>query len=158
TINFGLTDDGDVAGIGLNGKLSEFAAAVGLAVVEDAPAAIEARASAAAAWTSVLGDRGPARPGHPAWQTFPLLGPAHVDGDAFAASLAGRGLQARRYYRPALHRTTAFAADVELPLTDELARRMVCLPIYVDQTDLETMEMTQMVLDELGAVGLPAAA
>jgi dTDP-4-amino-4,6-dideoxygalactose transaminase len=158
TINFGLTDDGDVAGVGLNGKLSEFAAAVGLAVVEDAPAAIGARASAAAAWSGILGARGPARPGRPAWQTFPLLVPAQVDGDAFAESLARRGLQARRYYRPALHRTTAFAADVELPLTDELARRMVCLPIYVDQTGLETREMAQIVLDELSAVGLPVAA
>lgn len=160
-INFSFDADGDVVGVGLNGKLSEVAAAVGLAVLEDAPAAIEHRRAAAAAWTCALEGqpgRTPARPGEPAWQTFPYLLPAGVDADAFTARLGARGLQVRRYYSPALHRTTAFAADTLLPATDELARRMVCLPIYPDQTGAETRELVALVLAELSALALPVAA
>jgi dTDP-4-amino-4,6-dideoxygalactose transaminase len=153
-INFGFDERGSVAGDGLNGKMSELPAAVGLAVLDRAPAALAARRNAAAIWADAVGALH--EPGNPAWQTFPLLLDEGRDADAFVRALGRRGLQARRYYSPALHRTPAFASAVHLPVTDALAARMVCLPIYEDATGDDTRAMARLVLDELAGVRMAA--
>jgi dTDP-4-amino-4,6-dideoxygalactose transaminase len=161
-INFGFDDEGDVAGPGLNGKLSEVAAAVGLAVLAEAPASLQGRLAAGAAWLQALQRQPeltlPHRPGRPPWQTLPVLLDATLDASAFVARLAEHGLQARRYYRPALHQTPAFACGRRLPVTEALAARMVCLPVYADQTAAELDEMAAIVTAALAGTRLAAAA
>ena len=67
------------------------------------------------------------------WKDVPLI----VDDPAAAARLADRlagyGVQTRPYYRP-LHRMEAFRsfADVDVPVSDGLEGRVLCVPIYND--------------------------
>ena len=137
-MNFGL-DGSDLPGPGFNGKLSEFAAAIGLAQDRVFDAQLAARRQAAAAYTRFVDDLAPRwtsaqAPGRPPWQVFPLLAPDAGSADAIEAALARRSVQVRRYYRPALQLTAAAAnyAAGPLPVAADLASRMVCLPMYSD--------------------------
>lgn len=153
--NFAL-DGLDVTGRGLNGKLSELAAAVGLAMLErlDDHIANRRRAIddlAAAVRASEAPAQLPADPGRPPWQTLPLLF-AHESLRNHALERLGRGgIEARPYYAPGLHRTRAFAGCQHgpLPETESLAERTLCLPVYSDLTDGERDELSSLVCDAL---------
>jgi dTDP-4-amino-4,6-dideoxygalactose transaminase len=159
-INFGFDEHGTPLGRGLNGKLAEPAAAIGLAVLDGAPQRIERRRAHAAAWATALAGREdltlPTRPGDSVWPTQPLL----LAGGAedLVAALAAVGVQARHYYRPALHRTPAFRSGVRLPVTESLADRMICVPVYDDASPAEIDELCSLVLGALDATRLRAAA
>src|SRR5262249_26192399 len=106
-LNFGL-GDGDVAGPGLNGNMSEFHGAVGLAVLRHIERFIARREAVARRYRAALGTPagvgGPRAVGTPPWQTFPLLAPPGVDaaGVVARARAAGGGVR-RRLWAAAPH-------------------------------------------------------
>jgi dTDP-4-amino-4,6-dideoxygalactose transaminase len=136
-MNFGL-QNGDLQGWGFNGKLSELTAAVGLAQNAVIDAHLRARRDAAAAYAKLLGAVGESwslasDPGNPPWQAYPVLAPSAELADRFESAAAHYGVQTRRYYRPALHTVpdwAGLACGLPLPVSADLARRMVCLPMY----------------------------
>jgi dTDP-4-amino-4,6-dideoxygalactose transaminase len=140
--NFGLAD-GDVTMAGVNGKLSDVHAAIGLAVLDRIDDVVARRQEVGRRYARHLADVPWATPasdvGAPPLQTFPLL----VDTSARAAALVEhcrrRGVELRRYYAPALHLTSAFASCERgrLEVAERLAARMVCLPVHSDMTDVE---------------------
>jgi len=64
----------------------------------------------------------------PAWHLYVVT---HDRADALIEALNEAGVQARAYYRVPLHRQPAMApfAGAELPVTDELARTVLALPM-----------------------------
>ena len=66
----------------------------------------------------------------PAWHLYLVN---HPRADALLAGLRQRGIEARAYYRTPVHRQPAMApfggADTDLPVTDELGRTNVALPM-----------------------------
>ena len=65
----------------------------------------------------------------PAWHLYVV---SHPRADALIEALGQRGIQARGYYRTPLHRQpamTRWGAGAELPVTDELARTNLALPM-----------------------------
>lgn len=156
TIHFGL-ENGMVTGRGINGKLSEFSAAVGLALLENIDNFIAHRAHKARHYASRLATRialaHPEAPGTPPWQSFPvLLDPKDADLSTaqVVAACKKRGLEIKRYYHPALHTQACFASGARLPHSEKLADRMVCLPIYSDMTTEENESVIQIFLHSLG--------
>ncbi len=154
TSNFGLAD-GDVVGRGLNAKMDEFAAARSRAMLRRLDAEIEGRARHAAAYREGLDHplvAHPVDPGSPPWQTYPVqlrdpdVRPALID------ELTARGVEVRAYYAPALHESSAFRANVRLPVSERLTRSMVCLPNYGNATDDEIAELTGLIAESLDAV------
>jgi dTDP-4-amino-4,6-dideoxygalactose transaminase len=83
----------------------------------------------------------PAAPGRPPWQTLPVLLHDPTRRDALVRDLADRGVEARTYYSPGLHRASAFGATEPLPVTDAIAARIVCLPVYSDLVGDELEEL-----------------
>ena len=74
----------------------------------------------------------------PAWHVYVVR---HERADALAAALQAAGIGSRAYYRTPIHRQPAMAAfaGAELPVTDELARTHLALPVSAamrrDQVD-----------------------
>lgn len=134
-INFGL-EGGVPKSAGLNAKMSEFTAAIGLAMLERFDAALASRADFAGRLADLLpaAIQGAAEPGLPPWQCMPLAVADSAVCAAAVEALAGAGVEARASYHPALHRTPAFEtyADRPLEVTDDLAGRILCLPVYAD--------------------------
>lgn len=149
--NFGF-DRGVVAYPGgTNGKLSEFAAAVGLAQLDRWPELLNRRVSRWFKYRSALGKL----PGVRVQAGFDQHPPAvvsvtlPVEAAAVAASLAAAGIATRRWYLPPLHHHPAFAAidrvgphgGTSLPVTEQLARHNLGLPFHtrLSDEDMETI-------------------
>jgi dTDP-4-amino-4,6-dideoxygalactose transaminase len=157
-LNFGLQCR-DIVLPGMNGKLSDFHAAVGLAVLARIDAFIERRTHIARRYARTFHHTAmlqlPPAAGAPSWQTFPLR---LLDGSADALALRAyeKGVELRRYYAPALTDSTLFAgaASGRVETARALVRGMICLPIYSDMTDPEAGQVIDVVLrclDELAA-------
>lgn len=132
-LNFGLpTRFGpDVSAWGINGKISEAHAAVGLAVLETLDTRLARRRDLAARYIARLTDVGdivfPRDPHRSTWQVFPVLMPTCSAASSLVDSAKQVGMEVRRYYRPSL---THWYNETPCPNSDSLADRMVCFPIY----------------------------
>ena len=69
--------------------------------------------------------------------------------DALEAKLTEAGVGARGYYRVPVHRQPAMAAyarGVDLPVTDELARTILALPMGKDLTEAQVAEVARVIV------------
>ena len=136
--NFGFTAHRVSDAAGINGKMSEYAAAVALAALDAWPQTRDCWLERAAAYRRILKDRG-----------LDLLAPANaacatalVDlGGPFAAAAAAAlltdGIEARRWWGEGCHRQPAFAncPAAPMPVTETLAEHILGLPFHVDLDD-----------------------
>jgi dTDP-4-amino-4,6-dideoxygalactose transaminase len=140
--NFGLAS-GDIVMRGLNAKLSDFHAAIGLALLDRIDGYIERRrqvgecydrAFASCAWASRA-----VNIGAPPMQMYPLQIESARRAEGMVEKSLQRGVELRRYYRPALHQASAFSSYERghLEVSEDLASRTVCLPVYSDMADAE---------------------
>jgi dTDP-4-amino-4,6-dideoxygalactose transaminase len=141
--NFGIVDENRVEGLGLNGKMNEFCAALGLAQLPRVDHAIAQRARIDARYREGLADlpglrlQTP-RPGEqPNHAYFPVrIGPEYGETrDALQARLKAHGIHARRYFSPLVSEIPresgrSRAAPQSLPVAREAAEQVLCLPIY----------------------------
>jgi dTDP-4-amino-4,6-dideoxygalactose transaminase len=120
---------------GFNGKLSELAAATGLAVLDDfdeilaGRRALAARIALAAAGSGLTYQRGSA--GSP-WQYFQAFAPDPVARERVLAAAVAGEVDARTLHDPPLHEHPAFASAeraVSLQVTEALAARSISLPL-----------------------------
>jgi dTDP-4-amino-4,6-dideoxygalactose transaminase len=147
TINFGIRGG---ATRGFNAKMSELHAAMGLAVLDRFDAVIAARRDAAAQIRESAGATVSFQAGceRSTWQFVPVAFETSEQRDAAVRGCAEK-LEVRFYYEP-LHRLAAFG-DLELcdrgyPRTDDLAARLLCLPMANDLTASEL----RLIVDALG--------
>jgi len=162
-LNFGLspTSPADLEGWGINGKLSELHAAVGLAAAVGYEARVARRrelvrryAAITLAFPAVTAVTDPMAA---AWQFFPLLMPDSDAAGRFIAEAAARGVETRRYYVPALSTLDDVDRLGPCPVAEDLAGRMCCVPVYADATARETEDLVGVLAASLEAAIGPAA-
>jgi dTDP-4-amino-4,6-dideoxygalactose transaminase len=120
--------------VGYNSRLDEVQAAILRVLLPHLDSWAAGRRAAAEAYREAgLSEHAvlPAVPdgAEPAWHLYVVTAPR---AEALIQSLAAQGIQARGYYRTPLHRQPAMArwgAEAELPVTDELARTNLALPM-----------------------------
>jgi dTDP-4-amino-4,6-dideoxygalactose transaminase len=77
----------------------------------------------------------------------------HERADELAAALGERGIQARGYYRTPVHRQPSMAqwgADAALPVTDEVARTHLALPMGPELTAAQAGEVVEALRAAIG--------
>jgi dTDP-4-amino-4,6-dideoxygalactose transaminase len=141
-LNFGLLSGGALAGSwGINGKMPEISAAVGLAVLREFEEVLARRMATAARYGELVRnyeclryrsdiDRSP-------WQAFPVLFPTPAMAEAFIRNSAASGLEIRIAYSPSLEDWPGTTKIAPCPNARSLAERVACLPIYSDITEQE---------------------
>jgi dTDP-4-amino-4,6-dideoxygalactose transaminase len=95
----------------------------------------------------------PVKGASPAWHLFVGF---HEHADAILESLNAKGIEARGYYRTPVHRQPAmseWATGVDLPVTDELARTNLALPMSPVLTADQAVQVTEAVRDALEQIG-----
>lgn len=141
--NFGFVDETTVVAPGINGKMSEVNAAMGLLQLKHLGAAIQRRREIDAAYRAqIQGVRGITcvnRTGSStdnfAYFTV-LVGPEYGSTrDALYDKLKARGIHARRYFYPLIsefrmYRGLPSANRENLPVATRVAQQVLCLPIY----------------------------
>lgn len=158
--NFGFVDQHRVGEVGLNGKMSEFGAALGLLQLERVDAALAARAAIdaryRAAFGGVPGLRLPPAPREGERRNhayFPLRVEAGfaLGRDALHAHLTAHGVHARRYFHPLISDFAPYAglpsADpARLPHARRAAAAVLCLPLYPELQSHEQDRVIDLVL------------
>jgi dTDP-4-amino-4,6-dideoxygalactose transaminase len=130
---------------GINGKMAEFAAAVGMAVLAGYDDVLVSRRASAQRYIDLFARFCDIEIRHgmteTPWQVFPCLMPTPHAAAEFVAEAGRRGLELRRYYRPSLTQWDRIASAVDCSTADTLAERMVCLPVYSRATEAEIAEI-----------------
>lgn len=158
--NFGFVDEVTVVAPGINGKMSEFNAALGLVQLRHVDAAIARRAEIDARYRAHLSGA----PGirclpvptelRPNFAYFPVLvGPEYpMRRDALYHRLREQGIFARRYFYPLIsefpmYRGLASTRRNNLPVASRIAEEVLCLPLYPALTDTEVDRIASIIID-----------
>lgn len=121
--------------VGYNSRLDELQAAILRVMLPELDGWCQGRRAAARAYSEAGIEQyvtPPAIPDgrDPAWHLYVVT---HPEADELISALGEHGIQARGYYRTPIHRQTAmtrYAPDPDtLPVTDELARTNLALPM-----------------------------
>jgi dTDP-4-amino-4,6-dideoxygalactose transaminase len=141
-LNFGLEAGRAAPGCwGINGKLPEISAAVGLAVLKEFDAVIRHRKAAAARYINFLQEYDglifPTDVDGSPWQVFPVLLPSGSSAEIFMQRAAAESLQVRWGYKPTLENWPHTRSMSACPNAESLSERTVTLPIYSDMTEDE---------------------
>lgn len=145
--NFGHEGDASVVATGINGKMSEFNAALGLAQLNHMDEAISRRRAIDARYRQLLRDvrglrcLGPGEETSANYAYFPVLvGPDYpLSRDELMARMKAGRVHPRRYFYPLIsefpmYRDLPSASSSGLPVAAQAAREVLCLPIYPDLT------------------------
>jgi dTDP-4-amino-4,6-dideoxygalactose transaminase len=133
TINFGLRGADVIGKPGINAKMNEFAAAMGLALLDDIDEILSARRLVHDAYMSHL--EGPVSyperiPGATQnYAYFPVLFENESTTLAVVAALDDIGVGSRRYFRPSLD-TLDYVGGPAMKRSRSAADRVLCLPIH----------------------------
>lgn len=141
--NFGIADEVTVVAPGINGKMSEFNAALGLLQLKHIDEYINKRRSIYLKYRERLGTVAGIQLLGEEWVDgnnfayFPILitGDYPLSRDALFEKLRYGGVIARRYFYPlisdmSMYRSIPSARTESLPIAREAANRILCLPIY----------------------------
>lgn len=160
--NFGFTSETIVVQTGINGKMSELNAAVGLLQLKYIDGAIEQRKAIDAAYREGL----KCIPGirchsqqesvQSNYSYFPIFVEDEypLTRDQLYDKLKANGINGRRYFYPLItefpmYQGTKDAAYADLPIAKDAAERVICLPIY---TGLEAFKQ-RYVIEKIMRVG-----
>lgn len=143
--NFGIVDETTVVAPGINGKMSEINAAFGLLQLKHVDSAIARRkeidmyyreALAGVDGITLIAPTGQLRANY---SYFPILieDDFRMDREALYAFLKAQDIFSRRYFFPLIsefpmYRGMPSSAKENLPVANNVARRVLCLPIYPD--------------------------
>jgi dTDP-4-amino-4,6-dideoxygalactose transaminase len=141
--NFGHDGPDRFNGVGINGKNSEFHAAMGLANLPYIETIIEKRKKDSAQYDAWLLDKGLIRPTIPAetqynYSYYPIIFKTEQICVKVFDALAKHEIFARRYFFPSLTELD-YVEDQSTPVCNNIAPRVLCLPLYFSlmQTEID---------------------
>ncbi len=146
--NFGQVDGADCHEPGLNGKMMEISALIGIEQLKTFEQAIATRRRAVERMRGGLSKIPGLLVGQePAgveanWLCLPVVVDAvrfGLDREALALALEKHNVFVRKYYSPPCHHMTAYKThkDVKLAVTERTAYNVIALPVYNDMTEAE---------------------
>lgn len=143
--NFGISNFDSFAELGLNGKNSEYHAAMGLVNLNHINSISKKRQEICEYYDDLLKDIGLQKP---VWHVasknnyayYPVLLPSEEVLLKVVQVLNENQIQTRRYFYPSLASSLPYLEPNTFSITDEVSKRILCLPLYYDLT-LEDVKM-----------------
>jgi len=132
---FGHNDAKDVIEDGFNGKLTEVHAALGLANLKYYDAVLADRKAKYNLYKELLSDvKGitfqTLRSGEPNYSYFPVILESEEKVLELEKRMAAEKIFPRRYFYPSVNMYTKVVAYQPCPVSEDIAKRIVCLPLY----------------------------
>jgi dTDP-4-amino-4,6-dideoxygalactose transaminase len=151
--NFGHNGPEDFYGIGINGKNSEFHAAMGLSVLGYANQILDKRRKQHQIYNKLLKDfsgRGQVAQQNSSvnYSYYPLVLEKESHVNILREQLGIRDVFIRRYFYPLLS-SLNYVENAILPVADSVSRRIVCLPLYYSLTEEEQLLVSRHILQIL---------
>lgn len=136
-INFGLNGQIDIVEMGINAKMSEFHAAMGLCVLDDMAFIFKERQRIDIYYRENLPnsllilDYNESATKNYAY--FPVVFESEEQLLKVVGALKESNIVPRRYFYPSLN-TLAYVEKIKMPVSESVAKRVLCLPIYPELT------------------------
>jgi dTDP-4-amino-4,6-dideoxygalactose transaminase len=146
----------EVIRTGMNGRLDSLQAAVLLAKLAVFPEELAAREKIARVYDQRLGNTVVVPKRVPdstsAWAIYAILLPSEAARDQLQGNLRGQGVPTAIYYPRPLHLQPAYSGHHDgsgLPVSEDLAKRILALPIHPDLTDQDVARICDAVLESV---------
>jgi len=149
--NFGFSGPEAFAELGINGKNSEFHAAMGLANLNHISEILDKRRTLTERYDRALKNLLATKPAWhkqsaPNYAYYPLL---FHDSELMLRcieSLRKKEIGTRRYFHPSLATSVPYVEPAHLPVTDDVCARVLCLPLFHDLTVEEVDFIARLML------------
>ncbi|HUH52271.1 MAG TPA: DegT/DnrJ/EryC1/StrS family aminotransferase [Flavobacterium sp.] len=134
--NFGHNGPLDFHGLGINGKISELHAAMGLAVFESMDTIITERKKVVEAYDALLDfselqQMKIRHNTHWNYSYYPIIFPSEEKLLKALEKLNENDIFPRRYFNPSLNTVPYVNNGETMPVSETIASRIICLPLYV---------------------------
>lgn len=150
---FQSDDSGEYTTTGSNYRMPDVVAALGCSQIKKVERLVQSRREVAETYNNNLDDVYGAEPvrgrdsggDRNVFQLYSILCDSQSVRSAVIAELKSKGISSKVYWDPPVHRTKAYA-DTEcapLPTTDDVASRVVSLPMYPYMTDSEQIRVVE---------------
>ena len=149
--NFGISGFDSFSELGINGKNSEFHAAMGLTNLKHTEAIHNQRKKLSECYDKNLKTL---KARKVAWHKdatqnyayYPVVLESEELLLKIKAELDLNEIFTRRYFYPSLASSLPYLPKVEFPITDDISRRVLCLPLYFDLTEEEIDYICRLIL------------
>ncbi|MDH5216065.1 MAG: DegT/DnrJ/EryC1/StrS family aminotransferase [Gammaproteobacteria bacterium] len=133
-INFGIEGDGNISDIGINGKMSELQAAMGLCVLDDLESILQKRKEISSLYFDGLKDvvrfQEVKETVLQNYSYFPVVFEEPGAATRVKYELMRKGIDARRYFFPSLNRLSFLRSTQQCKESELLASTILCLPSH----------------------------
>ncbi len=150
---FGHVGEEDYQEIGINAKMSELHAAMGLCVLPFIDRNIARRREISGLYDELINDNQLQRLEISEGVEFnhnyyPILLPSHSDMMHVRQNLMDRGIFPRRYFYPSLNTLPYLqqSGAKACPVAENVAMRVLCLPLYYELQEEEIMKISEIVM------------
>jgi dTDP-4-amino-4,6-dideoxygalactose transaminase len=153
---FGHKGPEEFHGVGTNAKLSEFHAAMGLCNLNHIDEILEKRKAICHTYdsaffgsessthspqlTSIAYRAGASRN----YAYYPVLFQSESELLDAVARLESEGIFPRRYFYPSISEVPVFAPSEPTPISADIARRIICLPLFESLSEVEVNRITEL--------------
>lgn len=134
-INFGFSGAYNHEELGVNAKMNEFEAAMGLCVLDDMDSILKEREELWAYYRHKLNDivefQKLDEDCNYNYSYAPVLFKSESELKKVSSALESQNIFPRRYFYPSLNQIDFFNSNVDCELSQDISKRILCLPLYV---------------------------
>jgi dTDP-4-amino-4,6-dideoxygalactose transaminase len=151
--NFGHNGPENFWGMGINGKLSELNAALGICILPKVNELILRRRDHAHIYDHLLSNQGlrnqEIRQGTGCnYAYYPVVFPTETKLLLAIKNLNEKGIFPRRYFYPSLN-CLDYLPYKEMPVSEDIACRILCLPIFFELTEKEIKTIAEIIIKSI---------
>ncbi len=150
-INFGITGQESIECLGINAKMNEFQAAMGLCLLDNMNEEIDRRTLLAALYDTLLPDNlirqqwaDEAMSNH---GYYPIVFDRVETLKQVQKALNAENIFPRRYFYPSLDSLDFLVEGQCTPVSRDIASRILCLPLYADLAIRDVEVISEIILD-----------
>jgi dTDP-4-amino-4,6-dideoxygalactose transaminase len=153
---FGHIGEDDYLDVGINAKMSELHAAMGLAVIPQIDEIIACRGEVSSLYTELLASlplRLPVIPSDAEYNHayYPVVFESHDTMMHVSSELQKKSIMPRRYFYPSLNLLPYLRPELRIscPVSDDISERVLCLPLYYGMSNEEVRMIADTIVGAL---------
>lgn len=152
--NFGHKNEIEYWGLGINGKNSEMHAAMGLCILPHVSDLILQRKALWAIYNDNLRESNLLIPSlnneaQHNYSYYPVIFNSEEQLLKTKMNLNAEDIYPRRYFFPSLN-TLSYVSYCEMPVSENISRRVLCLPLYNDLAEIDVKKITAIINKTIG--------
>lgn len=145
-INFGIDSSGDIKELGINAKMNEFQAAMGLCILDEIEDIFRLRKAVYECYDDYLGNKFKLQNRSEFltnnYSYFPVLLSSEEELEKKLKLLNSHGIYPRRYFYPSLNKVESLSSEYKnCPFSNDISNRVLCLPLYSELAKDEVVKL-----------------